>query len=193
MKKTITKILSIFLALVMFSAIIPFSGTQTDVSAATPTTADKILAKAKEISEKSPHKYDGYCLAFCGACYMAAGYKNYPVSTAYEAGTKWIVSERDYCIPVGALVFYNYEWNSAAGHVGIYAGNGKMYDAESQYGGVMLRDFQTHGYRGWGWYGGIKPDDSYNSVIGNMFPMLMKLIKILADLVKGMFSFIKIG
>ena len=35
-----------------------------------------------------------------------------------------------------------------------------MYDAESQYGGIKLRNFTTKGYRGWGWYNRIAPTGS---------------------------------
>lgn len=134
------------------------SGMIVNVSAA--TQVEQIIAHAKYIAENNPHAYDGYCLAFCGACYQAAGYPAYSMGDAYKAGTAWIQSTSSTNIPVGALVFYDYSWNSKYGHVGIYAGNGKMYDAESAYGGVKLRTFKTNGYRGWGWYGGVAPSGS---------------------------------
>ncbi|MBP9989135.1 MAG: InlB B-repeat-containing protein, partial [Ruminococcus sp.] len=126
------------------------------LTASAASQVDKILEYAKNIADNNPHKYDTYCLKFCCDCYAYAGYSSYDADSAYEAGTLWIESTSSEDIPVGAMVFFGYQW-SAYGHVGIYAGNGKMYDAESQYGGVMLRDFRTKDFRGWGWYGRVKP------------------------------------
>ena len=147
------KLLSIFLAVLMITSIVPI--TNIEVNAA--TQVEQILAYAADIAANNPHAYDGYCLAFVGDCYKSAGYSHYSMGDAYTAGTAWIISTNNTDIPVGALVFYDYSWNASYGHVGIYAGNGMMYDAESAYGGVKLRTFKTKGYRGWGWYGGIEP------------------------------------
>ncbi len=144
------KVLSVFLVVVMM-----FSMMALPSNAA--TQVEQIIAHAKYVAENNPHGYDGACLAFVGACYKSAGYSHYSMGTAYNAGSAWIVSTSSTNIPVGALVFYDYTWHSTAGHVGIYAGNGQMYDAQSSYGGVKLRTFKTNGYRGWGWYGGIEP------------------------------------
>lgn len=154
--KKVNKILSVLLSLIMIFSIIPM----TSITASAATQVEQALAFAANVAANNPHAYDGYCLKFVGACYESAGYAHYAVDTAYHAGDMWIISTSSTNIPVGALVFFDYSWNSYAGHVGIYAGNGKMYDAESAYGGVQLRNFKTNGYRGWGWYGGIAPTGS---------------------------------
>ena len=120
---------------------------------------DAIIAFAK--SKIGSSEYNGLCLKFCRDAYEAAGiYSSARPNTAYEAGTLWIQSTSSSNIPIGALVFFDYTWHATAGHVGIYIGNGKMIDAESAYGGVQIRNFSTRGYRGWGYYGGIKPNDN---------------------------------
>lgn len=148
------------MVVVMFLTAVPFNGLGIKTFAA--TQVEQIIAHAKYVAANNPHGYDGACLAFVGDCYKAAGYSHYSMGTAYNAGTAWIVSTSSTDIPVGALVFYDYSWHSTAGHVGIYAGNGQMYDAQSDYGGVKLRTFKTNGYRGWGWYGGIAPTGAGN-------------------------------
>lgn len=154
--KKVNKVLSVLLSLIMIFSVIPM----TSITASAATQVEQALAFAANVAANNPHAYDGYCLKFVGACYESAGYAHYNVDTAYHAGDMWIISTSSTNIPVGALVFFDYSWNSYAGHVGIYAGNGKMYDAESAYGGVQLRNFKTNGYRGWGWYGGIAPTGS---------------------------------
>ncbi|MBE6752300.1 MAG: hypothetical protein E7556_07210, partial [Ruminococcaceae bacterium] len=149
------RFLSLFLALVVAVGICISAPMTIEAEAA--TQVDIILAHAQNIADNDPHAYDGYCLAFCGACYKAAGYAHYSMGDAYNAGSAWIISTSSTNIPVGALVFYGKEWSDPYGHVGIYAGNGKMYDARSASGGVKLRAFSTSDYRGWGWYGGIAP------------------------------------
>ena len=151
--KKIKKVLSVVLAVIMILTVVPMSA----ITANAATQVDQILAYAQQIAANNPHAYDGYCLKFVQDCYISAGYTPIYLQTAYQAGTAWTISTSSSNIPVGALVFYDYTWHSTAGHVGIYAGNGKMYDAESAYGGVKLRNFSTKGYRGWGWYGGIAP------------------------------------
>ena len=148
------------MVVVMFLTAVPFNGLGIKTFAA--TQVEQIIAHAKYVAANNPHGYDGACLAFVGDCYKAAGYSHYSMGTAYNAGTAWIVSTSSTDIPVGALVFYDYSWHSTAGHVGIYAGNGQMYDAQSDYGGVKLRTFKTNGYRGWGWYGGVAPTGAGN-------------------------------
>jgi uncharacterized repeat protein (TIGR02543 family) len=156
--KKVNKILSVLMALLMMFSIIPMIG----IEASAMTQVEQALSYAANIAAYNPHAYDGLCLKFVGDCYESAGYGHYPIDTAYHAGDQWIISTSSTDIPVGALVFFDYSWNSYAGHVGIYAGNGKMYDAQSAYGGVQLRNFKTVGYRGWGWYGGIAPSGSSN-------------------------------
>lgn len=156
----IKRLLASLLVVVIVLTAIPFCGLTIFVNAA--TQVEQIIAHAKYVAANNPHGYDGACLAFVGDCYKAAGYSHYSMGTAYNAGTAWIVSTSSTDIPVGALVFYDYSWHSTAGHVGIYAGNGQMYDAQSDYGGVKLRTFKTNGYRGWGWYGGVAPTGAGN-------------------------------
>ncbi len=158
MKKKISiRIFSIFLSLLMVVTILPLGAI---TARAATNQVSQIISFAENVAANNPHAYDGYCQAFVKACYVSAGYPDISTGTAYEAGNRWIISKSSTDIPVGACVYYGYQWNSKAGHVGIYAGNGKMYDAESNYGGVKLRKFSTKDYRGWGWYGGIKPSDS---------------------------------
>lgn len=152
MKKIVSLILVLAIAFSMMA------GMGVNVNAA--TQVETILNRAAYLAANNPHAYDGLCLAFCADCYKAAGYAGVSMGTAYNAGTKWIQSTSSSNIPVGALVFFDLTWHATAGHVGIYAGNGKMYDAESQYGGIKLRNFTTKGYRGWGWYNRIAPTGS---------------------------------
>jgi uncharacterized repeat protein (TIGR02543 family) len=154
--KKIKKFMSVLLALIIVLAAVPIAS----VTAHAATQVEQILSYASNIAATNPHKYDGLCLAFVDDCYISAGYAPQRKATAYIAGNEWITSTSSTDIPVGAMVFFDLSWHSTAGHVGIYAGNGKMYDAESQYGGVKLRNFTTKGYRGWGWYGGIAPTGS---------------------------------
>lgn len=160
MNKIIRLLISAVLSLAMITAIVP-------MSASAATQVEKIIEYAKYIADNDPHKYDTMCLKFCAECYKYAGCDtSAPADSAYEAGTKWIESTSSENIPVGALVFFGKEW-SPYGHVGIYAGDGKMYDAESQYGGVMLRSFRVKDYRGWGWYGRIKPTGAGATVMAD--------------------------
>ena len=152
MKKIVSLILVLAIAFSMMA------GMGVNVNAA--TQVETILNRAAYLAANNPHAYDGLCLAFCADCYKAAGYAGVSMGTAYNAGTQWIQSTSSSNIPVGALVFFDLTWHATAGHVGIYAGNGKMYDAESQYGGIKLRNFTTKGYRGWGWYNRIAPTGS---------------------------------
>ena len=187
MKRATLKIISVLMAFVTLCCVLPLTGVRVDSSAASQISM--ILAKAEEIAKTKPHDYDGLCLKFCGDCYEAAGYKHDNFATAYEAGTAWIVSESDKCIPVGALVFFDYSWNAKAGHVAIYAGDGMMYDAESDYGGVKLRPFTTKGYRGWGWYNKSKPTGDFNTFLINAKQPTANFIKGILDIIKTIVSF----
>ena len=152
MKKVLSAVLSVIMLLSVFMSLPVISNAATQV--------ELILNRASYLAANSPHAYDGECLSFCTDCYRAAGYTGVSMGTAYNAGTQWIQSTSSSNIPVGALVFYDLTWHETAGHVGIYAGNGKMYDAESRFGGIKLRNFRTDGYRGWGWYNRIPPTGS---------------------------------
>lgn len=182
MKRAALKIISVFMAFITLCCVLPAAGVRVESEAASQISM--ILAKAEEIAKTDPHAYDGYCLKFCGDCYEAAGYEHDTFRTAFEAGTAWIISEEEKRIPVGALVFYDYTWNKSSGHVAIYAGDGMMYDAESQHGGVQLRPFVTNGYRGWGWYNGIKPT-------GDLKTFLINAKEPTADFINAIISFIK--
>lgn len=177
------------MAFITLCCALPVAGVRVDTEAASPSQISIILDKAADIATNTPHKYDGLCLGFCAACYTAAGYKQDSFKTAYDAGTAWIISTSDKCIPVGALVFFDYSWHPTAGHVGIYAGDGMMYDAESSYGGVMLRPFTTKGYRGWGWYNGIKPTGDFKTFLMNAKQPTAELIKTILDVMKTVVNF----
>lgn len=150
MKKT-KRIIASIMSLIMIISLFSIPSTASQV--------DDIVAAAKSFI--GSQDYNGYCLAFCRVCYEKAGiYSSQGASHAMEAGNKWIVSTSSSNIPVGACVFFDETWAPKYGHVGIYIGNGKMIDAQSQYGGVQIRNFKTNGYRGWGWYGGVAPSGS---------------------------------
>lgn len=157
MKKRSTRFLSLLLSLLMLISVFP-AGTMT--AQAANSQVEQILAYARYVAANKPHAYDGYCQLFVSDCYTSAGYRKVPMGSALNAGDHWISSTSANNIPTGALVFFDRSWNSKYGHVGIYAGNGKMYDAESGYGGVKLRRFKTKGYRGWGWYNRIQPSSN---------------------------------
>lgn len=156
--KMIKRIIAIVMSLLMLICLFPMSSTASQV--------DDIIAAAKSLI--GSQAYNGYCLAFCRVCYEKAGiYSSQGASHAMEAGNKWIVSTSSSDIPIGACVFFNETWAPKYGHVGIYIGNGKMIDAQSQYGGVQIRNFKTNGYRGWGWYGGVAPSGSSTTQSNN--------------------------
>ena len=189
MKRATLKITSVLMALITLLCTLPVMGVRVDAEAAAASQVDIALSKAAEIATKTPHKYDGLCLGFCAACYTAAGYEHDNYATALDAGKAWIVSKSPKNIPVGALVFFDTTWHPTAGHVGIYAGDGMMYDAESQYGGVMLRPFTTKGYLGWGWYNGIRPIRSWRNVFTDIGEISSNAIKDMLDIMKKIVAF----
>ena len=190
MKQATLKITSILMAFITLCCALPVMGVRVDTeAAAAPSQVEIALNKAAEIATKTPDLYNGLCLGFCAACYTAAGFKQDNYATAYDAGSAWIVSTSSKNIPVGALVFFDKTWHPTAGHVGIYAGDGMMYDAESNHGGVMLRPFTTSGYRGWGWYDGKRPTRGLKHILMDIEEISANAIKDVFDMLKKIITF----
>ncbi|MHC1694310.1 MAG: peptidoglycan-binding protein [Eubacteriales bacterium] len=115
----------------------------------------KIIAFAK--SKLGSTAYYNYCQRFVRLSYEAGGIKSsVSASTAYQAWKLWGVSTSSTNIPVGATVYFN---SSAAGHVGIYIGNGNVIHASTTVRIESLSKLMgMYPYYGWGYQSGVKPN-----------------------------------
>ena len=105
-------------------------------------------------------KYKGRCQAFVADCYyLGAGMPRRSASTANAACSLWRVSTSRANIPVGAAVYFSSPTSPAAGHVGLYIGNGQVIHAFGKVKCMTLSGIIACGYawKGWGWNGGAKP------------------------------------
>lgn len=123
-----------------------------------PTTPKAPSKKAQSVLDKARSligvtTYRGKCQQFVRLMYQEAGvYASSP--HAKDAGNKWIQDTSRDNIPVGATVYFDSPYSPKYGHVGIYAGNGKMIDATNTT--VKEHDIGNwwKHYRGWGYHGG---------------------------------------
>lgn len=158
MKKNITKILSIVLAIVTI-----FSSSVIGLTASAAKTYDPmdLVETAQSYVGKTWTKKS--CLNFVRTMVQEAyGTPKSSDCCAYKYGSSFIDSY-DSNIPIGADVFFTGSkttcGNHKAGHVGIYVGDGYMIHAWD--GKVVkakvdsITKSGTYKYRGWGWHGNM--------------------------------------
>ena len=103
--------------------------------------------------------YSNGCQAWVADVYLAAGQRpRTSMGTANLARQAWSISLDRNNIPLGAAVYGTHAWGGgAAGHVGIYVGDGKI--ASDELGKITYKTIDQfvsgYGWGGWGWNGGI--------------------------------------
>lgn len=160
MKKLISKITSVILAAALL--IIPATGSSASAEG-TPTISVSEAEAAVNWArgQIGSSKYHTDCPLFVrDSFYYGADYSYWKVDgNARTLADRWIVSDRDDNIPIGAVVFYDYYADLGDGvynygHIGLYSGNGMVISALSTVTEHSLHGLTNCRYVGWGTYRG---------------------------------------
>ncbi|MBR2215492.1 MAG: C40 family peptidase [Selenomonadaceae bacterium] len=104
-------------------------------------------------------EFNGYCQKFLRVVGERIGLPSHKTHSALTACRRWRVST-DKNIPVGAAIYLRGKKRATNGykygHVGIYAGDGKVIHALATVREQSLEEIlETYNYLGWGWQAGV--------------------------------------